>query len=79
MRVISTLHSAGNARIVKLQVRNTAFLADLAISTFTNRKRWLIVKLQSMFFVHISACRFRYQHSKHVLHADLDINTSMKI
>ena len=75
MRVIFTLYSAGNARIVKLQVRNTAFLADLAISTFTNRKRWLIVKLQSMFFVHISACRFRYQHNKHediiTLHVDL--------
>ena len=76
MTVISTLHSARNARIVKLQVRNTAFLADLAISTFTNRKRWLIVKLQLMFFMHISACRFRYLHNKHVLHVDLDINTT---
>ena len=75
MSVIYTLHSARNARSVKLQVRNSAFLADLAISTFTNSKRWLIVKLQSMFFMHISACRFRYQHYKHVLHVDLDINT----
>ena len=53
MSAISTLHYARTAIMIKLQVRNTAFFADLAISTFTNRKRWLIVKLQSMFFVHI--------------------------
>ena len=76
MSVISTLHYARNVRIVKLQVRNAAFLEDLAISTFTNCKRWRVVKLQSMFFMHISACRFRYQHNKHVLHVDLDINTT---
>ena len=67
MSVISTLHHERNARIVKLQIRITALHVDLAISTFTNHKRWLIVKLQSMFFMH-SLGKFQ--------HVDLDINTT---